>query len=191
MTKPATDDEDGEMELHCAVCDAVIRTETISSKVYYHMSVCSMGIRFREMDEDLTDDWFMFTPIDLSVDGETTFDLIAGNAHKIGTVTVTVAEGTVTVSYELANKRYIKVVEEFMTILPSIEAVDVVDPDEMTPFAFDQAISIQDDLGGDTKVLLFMCNKVIYEEGTVGVKAFDDDGKAYVEFAEELKQLMD
>ena len=190
VTKPATDEEEGERELHCKVCDAVIRTETISNKVYYHMSVCSNGIRFREVDEELTDDWFMFNPIELSVDGEITFDLIAGNVHKIGTVTVTVAEGNVTIAYELVNPRHIRVNEEFMTILPSLTAVETVDPEELTGFAFGEPISIQEDLGGDTKVLLFICNKVIYQEGTAGVNAFRAD-EAYDAFTEELKQLMD
>ena len=41
-----------------------------------------------------------------------------------------------------------------------------------------------------TKVLLFICNKVIYQEGTAGVNAFRAD-EAYDAFTEELKQLMD
>ena len=191
VIKPATKEEEGERELHCAVCDVVIRTEIIPSNVYLHMNVCSEGIRFRDLDEDLSKEWFMFTPVDLSVDGEYTFNLIAGNTHVIGTVTMTVFEGAVTITYELVNPHFIQLVEEFMTILPSLEAVEVVDVEEMTNYPFGEPISIQEDLGGDTKVLLFIRNKVIYRDDTVGIKEFDFNGDEYFAYTEELKLLMD
>ena len=169
----------------------VVTPEPPEKTTYYHMSVCSQGIRFRDLENPVTNKWYMFTPIDLSVDGEQTFDLIAGNKHKIGTVTVVVKEGAVTVSYELNKHSDIKVIEEFMTILPSLAEVAELDFAVLTNYAYDEAISIQDQLGGDTKVLLFICNQVVYEEGSFGIQDFDDEAKAYIEFVEALKLLMD
>ena len=185
-----TEDENGLDKRVCSVCNAE-ETREVSGKAWYHMTTCSLGIRFRDLENPVTNKWFMFTPVDLSVEGEQTFDLIAGNMHHIGTVTVNVAEGNVTVTYKLFNEGATDVVEEFMTILPAIADVTALDFDAMTNFAYGEPISIQDVLGGDTKVLLFICNKVIYQEETFGVKEFDYDSKAYQAYVEELKALMD
>ena len=185
-----TEDENGLDKRVCSVCNAE-ETREVSGKAWYHMTSCSLGIRFRDLENPVTNKWFMFTPVDLSVEGEQTFDLIAGNMHHIGTVTVNVAEGNVTVTYKLFNEGATDVVEEFMTILPAIADVTALDFDAMTNFAYGEPISIQDVLGGDTKVLLFICNKVIYQEETFGIKAFDHDSKAYKAYVEELKTLMD
>ena len=190
VIKEVTDEEDGLEERVCSVCGEV-EQRIISSKTTYHMTVCTMGIRFRDLENPLTKDWFMFTPVDLSVEGEQTYDLIAGNAHKIGTLTVTVADGNVTVTYELNNKRNMRVLEEFMTILPSLADLTEIDLEKMTSYNFGEPISIQDVLGGDTKILLFVCNRVSYQEDIPGVSVFDYDSKAYEAYVEELKKLMD
>jgi len=190
VTVEPTEDVDGEAERTCETCGKV-ETKVVSAKITYIMTTCSEGIRFRDLENPLTDYWYMFTPIDLSVEGEQTFDLIAGNIHKIGTVTVVVKEGTVTVSYELANRSAIEVFEEFVTILPSLEGMTELDFDALTAYEFDKAISIQDQLGGDTKVLLLIRNLVRYTEGFGGMEMFDYDGQEYLTYAEELKLLMD
>ena len=190
VVKEPTDDEDGEQQRTCAVCGE-IETKVISAKVTYIMTTCSKGIRFRDMENPVTDYWYMFTPIDLSVDGEQTFDLIAGNIHKIGTVTVLVQDGTVTVTYQLTNRWDIEVYDEFMTILPSLADVTELDFETMAGYNYGEAISIEEQLGGDTKVLLVLRNLVTYTEGIYGVEYFDYDGEEYLTYAEELKLLMD
>ena len=188
--KEATDDEDGLEERTCETCGKM-EQRTVSGTVYYHMNVCTLGLRFRDVENPVTNEWFMFTPIDLSVEGEQTFDLIAGNSHVIGTLTVVVAEGNVTITYELNNPRNMNVLEEFMTILPSLADVTELNLDEMTNFPYGEPISIEDVLGGDTKVLLFVCNRVSYAEDISGIKSFESNSKAYKDFVEQLKLLMD
>ena len=190
VTKEPTEEEDGEQERTCETCGKVEK-KAVSSKTAYIMTTCSKGIRFRDLENAVTDYWYMFTPIDLSVDGEQTFELIAGNIHKIGTVTVVVKEGTVTVTYELVNKCDIEVFEEFMTILPSLEGITELDFEAMTNYAYGEAISIEEQLGGDTKVLLLTRNLVRYFDNIFGLEFFDYDGEEYLTYAEELKQLMD
>jgi len=190
VTKEPTEDVDGEQQRTCEVCGEV-ETKVVSAKVTFFMTACSKGIRFRDLENPVTDYWYMFTPVDLSVDGEQTFDLIAGNIHKIGTVTVVVKEGTVTVTYKLVNRSAIEVYEEYMTILPSLAGMTELDFDAMTAYEYGEAISIQDQLGGDTKVLLLLRNLVRYTEGFGGLAMFDYDGQEYLTYAEELKQLMD
>jgi len=174
----------------CSDCGTV-ESAPIQTKTVYVMTLCSEGIRFRDLENPVTDYWYMFTPIDLSVDGEQTYDLIAGNIHKIGTVTVLVKEGTVTVTYKLINRRDIMVFEEFMTFLPTLADVTELDFENMTGYEYGEAISIQEQLGGDTKVLLVMRNLATYTEGISGIEYFDYDGEEYLTYAEELKLLMD
>ena len=185
-----TESANGLQKRVCAVC-GIEETREISGKIWYHMTACSLGLRFRDLENPMTKAWYMFTPVDLSVEGEQVFDLIAGNAHKIGTVTVTVAEGNVTVTYKLYNEMAIDVTEEFLTILPNLADITTLDFEELTAYNFGEAISIQDALGGDTKVLLFICNKVVYQEDTCGIKEFDYNSKAYDAYVEQLKSLMD
>ncbi len=190
VTKPVTEEENGEQQRTCATC-AYVETQVIRNRADYHMTVCSKGIRFRDLDNPLTESWYMFTPIDLSVDGVQTFDLIAGNFHWIGTVSVEVKEGNVTVTYDLVNNYEIHNYGEFLTILPSLADVTEVDIDEMTNYAYGEPISIEEDLGGDTKVLLFMCNNVLYPEDAAGIEFFKKDSDEYKAYVEELKLLMD
>lgn len=189
ITKPVTDTENGEKQRTCATCGYVDK-QVIPCETYLHMTTCSKGIRFRDMDAGITNKWYMFTPIDISVDGEQVFDLVAGNQSVIGSVHVLVKEGTVTVTYELANASAISVKNEFMTILNSIADAGNLDTANMKQYTYGEPISIADDLGGDTKVLLFMLNNVVYEESIYGIYDFDD-GKEYDAYVETLKLLMD
>lgn len=189
VTKPVTDTENGEQQRVCETCGYVDK-QVIPCATYFHNTACVKGIRFRDIDANITDKWYMFAPIDLSVDGEQVFDLVAGNMHTIGTVRVLVKEGTVTITYDLANAREITVKSEFVTLLPSIADAANADTEKMTQFVFGEPISIADDLGGDTKVLLYVLNNVVYEESTTGVHAFQDN-KDYEVYVETLKTLMD
>ena len=190
VTKEPTEDVDGEQQRTCETCGKV-EIKAVSAKTTFIMTTCTEGIRFRDLENPVTDYWYMFTPIDLSVDGEQTFDMIAGNIHKIGTVTVVVKEGTVTVTYKLVNRAEIELFEEFMTILPSLEGITELDFEALTNYAYGEAISIEEQLGGDTKVLLLTRNLVRYVEGFPGMEMFNNDGEAYLTYVEELKQLMD
>lgn len=153
------------------------------------MNACSIGPHFRDVS-DVTDKWYMFTPIDLSVDGIQTFDLIGGDMHVIGQVNVLVENGEVTVTYELANK-WIKVKSEFLTFFGSLDDVNTVDSIELTGYAFGEPVSIADELGGDTKVLLYIHNGVVYDEMGMGIREFYHRNPEYLQYVEELKLLMD
>ncbi|MGN1370130.1 MAG: hypothetical protein ACI4WX_14770 [Aristaeellaceae bacterium] len=190
ITKPVTEKESGEKQRTCRTCGKV-ETQKISNRVDYHMTVCTEGIRFRDLKNPITKEWYMFTPIDLSVDGIQTFDLIAGNMHKIGQATVLVQDGYVTVTYQVNSPTEIFVSEEFMTILPSLDAVTKLDFDRMTNYAFGEPISIEETLGGDTQVLLLLRNRAAYSEDANGLERFNSKGKEYKNYVEELKKLMD
>lgn len=184
----SVDQEAGTKTHTCGVCGNV---ETKNLSTHYTMTVCTHGIRFRDLDNPITKDWYMFTPVDLSVEGEQTIDLIAGNMHQIGTATILVKDGKVTVTTAVNNARNIAYEEEFLTFVPALADLTGLDFEAMTNYNFGEEISIEEALGGDTKVLLLIRNRAWYEDTADGVNFFSGKGSEYRDYVESLKELMD
>ncbi len=139
----------------------------IKEKVVWYPdnTVCSFGPQFRDIDPSLTDLWYMFTPIDLGRDGVQTFELIASNLYVLGQVSVTVSGDTVVVNYSTVHGKngHVYIKSEYLNIFPDLASVTTVVPEEIGGgFRFGQEISIQNDLKGDTNVLLFVRNVATY-----------------------------
>ncbi len=189
VKEPTLTEEGYTGDLWCLGCETIIEAgEPIPMRPmeYWVMNVCSIGPRLRNVS-DATDAWFMFTPIDLSIEGEQVFDLIAGNTHKVGKVTVLVKDGMVTITCDYASYK-LWTRDEFLSILPDIGAA-TEEALVQSAFAFGQPISIADDLGGDTKVLLVIRNGVTYPVVTE-FHSFRDDAD-YQQLVEDLLLLMD
>ncbi|MGN0795173.1 MAG: hypothetical protein ACI4MG_11980 [Aristaeellaceae bacterium] len=141
-----------------------------TARYYSRNTACSFGPRFRDVSQ-LTDQWYRFTPLDLSTDGVQTYELIASDAYMIGLVTVKVAEGTVTIDCDYVSDE-VKVHETFCTLLPSLAETETLDLAQLKNYAFGEPISVAEDLGGDTKVLLFIRNVVDYNTGMPVVRIY-------------------
>lgn len=138
-------------------------------KIYYNNTVCAFGPQFREVDANLTRDWYMFTPIDLSEEGEQRFDLIGGGMYVIGSVTVTVRDGEVTVDYEY-NSRDVEAGREYFTFFRDFDSVTREDLNRLPKsFSYGKSYSIEEKLDGDTDVILFVCNTATFEKTDCGV----------------------
>ena len=189
--KTATREETGLKELHCTKCNELLDTAVIPVKTadyYTGNTACSIGPRFKD-ESDLTDKWYRFTPVDLSVDGVQTFDLIASDAYIIGSVTVTVADGMVTIDCSYVSED-VKVYSEFCTFLPSLGEITTLDQAQLPSYDFGETISIADAFNGDTKVLLFICNVVDYHSDMPVTRVWTNS-KAIKLQIEELKVNMD
>ena len=169
---PALPKENGERVLKCTVCGEILERDVLwplCCSTLNGNTACAEGLYFRDLLP--VEEWYMFTPIDLSRDGLQTFRLLASNMYQIGTVYVTVKEGTVTVSYDLVNS-VLKFSDEFFTFLPELSADQSMDIAEYRNFAYNIPYSIEGDLNGDTHVLLFMCNHLNYSRCTDGLVIF-------------------
>jgi len=136
---------------------------------YPRNTVSSFGPHFRDVTPNLTDKWYMFTPVDLTIQGRQTFVLVASNMYEVGEVYVDVNEDTVMVSYRMFNsdKADFKTenLSEFLTFYNSYADVGIVEPEDMkepSMYAFNQPISILNHFGGDTNVLMFVRNRITY-----------------------------
>ena len=146
--------------------------EVEKSTWYSNNTACSFGPAFKSdeiqrIKPGITDKWYLFTPIDLTIQGRQTFDYIASNTYVIGQVYVDVSGDIVTVTYHnyyAQASGNTETVSEFFTFFPDIFGVTEVEPEDMLDkgYAFGQPISINNDLNGDTNVLLFVRNRVTY-----------------------------
>lgn len=129
-------------------------------------TACSDGPHFRDLRKSLTDKWYTFSVVDLTQQGTQTFELIASNLFKVGTVKVDVFgdEFAVTYEYDYADQdSSIKPINEFFTIFHDLKSVKTVDPEKIKDgMTFGKTYSIKDDLGGDTTIMLFVRNMLSY-----------------------------
>lgn len=134
---------------------------------YPNNTACSFGPQFRVVSPEKTDKWYMFTPVDLTIQGRQEFEYVASNMYIIGKVYVDVAGDSVTVTYHnyyADQGGNTETISEFFTFFPDYASVGEVEPEKMgvPGFTFGQALSIENDLAGDTNVLLFVRNRVNY-----------------------------
>lgn len=157
-------------------------------KDYDQNTVCSFGPQFREISRRITDEWYMFTPLDLSRDGTQTFDLIAGHMFVIGEVTVTVESGRFQVDYSY-NSSQIEVGREYFQIFPDYESITFRDMENFHQnkrFSYGRSYSIADKLDGDTDVILFVCNTATFRDNTSGVTRYYSTHPDWVELREAM-----
>jgi len=152
-----------------------MRNEAVpKEKDYDNNTVCSFGPQFRDVSPRMTKLWYMFTPLDLSTDGTQTFDLIAGNQFVIGKVSVTVKNGKFQVDYQYNSTR-IEVGREYFNIFPDYKGIEEEHLENLHAqkrFSYGKSYSIADKLGGDTDVILFVCNTATFKKTTRGVGAY-------------------
>ena len=173
----------------CSMCGFDRRTAPEPPKIEtrQNQTVCGLGIRFRDIAPELTEKWYMFTPLDLSRDSSQSVSLIAGNIYRVGSVNVNVKDGKVTVTYSL--NRTVDQRDLAFTLLPDLASV--MDVENLNAYAFDKEISIADDLGGDTSVLLYVLGHVDYEYGEMEYRMFYDTSAEYKDLVSQLKDMMD
>jgi hypothetical protein len=155
----------------------------------FHQTACSLGIRFRDIAPQLTREWDMFTPLDLSREGEQTLPLLAANVNEVGAVTIAVKNGTVTVTYKI--KWPAEELDMAFALLPDLASVTEVNIASMPRFAFGQPVRIQNDLGGDTRVLLYVLGHVDYDYLDPQNLQYCTDNTVYPQMVSDWKALMD
>lgn len=135
-----------------------------SSHWYPDNTIGVAGLPLRDEYPELTDKWYNIVPVDLTIQGRQIVPLVASAQFVIGQAVVTVDGDSVTVSYQLAGN-VTEVVRETMRWFTS--------PDEITKgfcnsphsdMKFGKPVSIEQDLGGSTIGLLFICIKGTYYE---------------------------
>lgn len=161
-----TPEADGLAKKICDVCGEEVDRKVVPYTVMrYSNTLTSYGPTTRELVGG--NDWYRVTPIDLTVEGTFTYPLVASNQYVVGTVTVVIANGTLTVSYDTAASQ-IKVTAESLLIYSDLAALAAGNAQE---FAFGTPIAI----GEDTNVIISVLLTADYNAIGAGVTGFSAD----------------
>lgn len=172
IEKPTEKQEGLSIKL-CKACGFELDRRNVPfTKMLYNNTICAFGPETRSLVGGK--DWYRVTPVDLTQEGTQTYDLIASNAYVVGTATVTVANGTLTVSYQL-NSKQIQVRSEDLIIYPNVDALRHPTPATAGTYTFDQPIDIKATFGEDEKVLVSVFLKADYDQIGSGVSVFRPD----------------
>ena len=134
---------------------------------YPSNTVTTAGFAFRDERPELTEKWYQFTPVDLSRDGSYSFEMVGGSVYILGKVVVDVKGDEVSVRYATTYGGHgnVRMESEFFTFFPDLASVSAVEPEELGEgFRFGEPISIEKDLNGDTRVLLFVRNVATFAD---------------------------
>jgi hypothetical protein len=153
--------------------------------------VTSEGPLFIMFRDDLTEGYEMFTPMDLSLDGEYVFPLVSNAMHTVGEVKVTVKKGLVTAHPQMFLG--VKLTDGILTFFADFRAVQTIKPKELksVDIPFDLPVSIANRLGVDDKVLMYINCPVSYQSGAASIHPFSLEDPAYLERMYALIDLMD
>jgi len=165
----------------------LIKTYHHDYKWFPNNTASSFGPKFRDAKPGMTDKWYMFTPLDLTQQGTRTYDLVASNMYLIGKVNVTVNGDEVVITYGTVHngRGNQKIESEYLNLLPDLASVTTVEPASLGEgYKFGQPISIEKDLKGDTKVLMFVRNVITYRDHVI-------DGVKLTRFYPNLPHLVD
>lgn len=172
--------------------DKLRRAYKPKPKDYDQNTVCAFGPQFREVSPRMTDLWYMFTPVDLSEDGTQTFDLIGGSMYVIGEVTVQVKDGTVCVNYAYADRSIVQG-REYFAIYPDYESITADDLEnfhQKKRFTYGRTYSIEQKLGGDTDVILFVCNTATFKNSTPGIVRYYETNDDRVQMRKAMLEMI-
>ena len=172
VTKPSPS-SDGLIETRCSVCGELLASKkTPYTDVRYNSVITGFGPMTRELVGGSL--WNRVTPIDLSVEGTQTFDLIASNKYVVGTMTVTVANGALTVTYRL-NSTQIQVSSEALKIYDNLNALRA---DNAKAYALGAPIDIASTFGEDHLVILSLVLTATYDAAGSGMYGFTPNNAA-------------
>ncbi len=153
----------------------------------------SEGPLFLSFRQDLTDEYYMFTPMDLSLDNEYHFPLIGSTSQVVGEAKVTVMSGLAIVKYYLVNGVSVDEKDEFFTFFPDIRSVTTVKPSQLSEvrLKFGVSYSVASWLNSDPRVLLYINCPVSYNAKSNALEDFSFEDPEYIRRVVELVRLMD
>ena len=167
VVKKPTLTEEGEKVYVCQNDPTHTKTEKLPVITMSNNTVCAFGPRLRDRDADLypytTDQWYMFTPFDASKDGRQTYELVASNMYIVGTLTIDIQNGYITVDYKLADATKFNITLEFFTILNRIQDINRYEPEDLLPLRMSTKTPISlESFGEDRNLVLYFCSRCDY-----------------------------
>ncbi len=114
-------------------------------------------------DLGISSDWHNVAPVDLTTDGTTVFTLVGGDAWILGNAYVTVADGNVTVTYDVYEGHGYMKAEKLNWFLSKDDLTEE-NLKADSNYAFGQPVSIAEDLKGAEIAILFIDSKITFRQ---------------------------
>ncbi len=162
-------------------------------KTAYGHFMTSEGPLFLSFRQELTSRLYMFTPMDLSLDGEYHIPLIGDTSQVVGEAKVVVQNGMTTVTYLLVNGVKLKARDEFFTFFRDIDSPKSLKTSKLqsVKLKFGQPYSVAKWLKSDPNVLLYINCPVSYRSDLPGLTPFSLQDPGYLSRMMALLPLMD
>ena len=153
----------------------------------------SEGPMFSSFHLDLTDEPYMFTPVDLSNDGEYRFALIGDFAWIAGEVQVLVRSGMTIVTCIPRDGVAVNEKNAFFTFFPDIGSVQTIDPAKLKDvrLSFGMPYAVPALFRTDAKVLLYVNCPITYQKNRADLEPFSVQDPGYLDRMTALLPLMD
>ena len=195
VDKKPTYTEEGEQHRECSNCHEVQR-EKIPKRTYANNTMCAMGPRLRDVDlspNPNSEMWYMFTPVDVFMDGVQVYDLVASNLYTVGTMTVTIKDGFMTVEYELNDNVNIDVELEFYTVVSSMSELSEYEPEKLLSYRLPvgQPINLEEKFGDDTNLVIYFCSRIDYKFNPTTMHSLIYDSLKNQKLIKHMLSLMD
>lgn len=166
ITKQPTLTEEGEKLYTCQNDPSHTRIEKLGVLTMNNNTVCAFGPRLRDVNlyPNNTDVWYMFTPFDASKDGRQTYELVASNMYIVGTLTIDIKDGNMTIDYKLADTSKFDITLEFFTVLNRIQDITQYEPEKLLNLRMTtkQPINLEEKFGEDRDLVLYFCSRCNY-----------------------------
>ena len=171
VTLPPTNKKAGLQVKRCTRCGVTLETAKmpVLSETLPDNTACSYGLRFRDEASDLTDKWYMYTPVDLTIEGTLDVPLIASNRYRIGTAQVTIKQGQVSATYTITADM-VQVKQEFIAFLPGLDGLETVEPEALESLNVPLGTPVDIASLGGSQALFFMRLVVTYDIYADGVQ---------------------
>lgn len=140
----------------------VIPPVVMPEKIWYPNNTLGLaGVSLKDLG--ISNNWRNVLPVDLTQEGTTAYTLVGSDCYILGTAYVTVAEGSVTVTYKLMyGEGYIQS-EKLNWFLTRDELSDEALKAD-SAYAFGVPVSIADELGGAEMAILFIDSRITYRQ---------------------------
>lgn len=154
-------------------------------------TVTTLGPLFASFRGELTRGDEMFSPMDLSQDGDYFFSLVTNDQQIVGELKVTVRKGMVTARPLVTSGVTLK--NGILTFFDDIASVRSIKPNRLSSvnLPFNKPINVQSRLKTDEKVLLYLNCPVSFKANTPGLSPFSFEDESYLEQVDQMILLME
>ena len=194
IIKQPTLTEEGEKLYTCQNDPSHTKTEKLGVLTMNNNTVCAFGPRLRDVNlyPYNTDAWYMFTPFDASKDGRQTYELVASNMYIVGTLTIDISNGNMTIDYKIADTSKFEISLEFFTVLNRIQDITRYEPEDLLSMKMNtkQPYNLEALFGADRDLVLYFCSRCNYSWST-RFSGLNYNSAAHQRLLSQMMALMD